>query len=145
VHTEDHPLDYATFHGEIPRGEYGGGQVTIWDHGTYEVLKWDEREVKVILHGSRLTGGYVLFATGGKNWMIHRERMALPATLTPMLASPGSAPARGLDAWGVEFKWDGVRALAFIEAGRLRLVSRTGKDISATYPEVAGLGRAVAH
>ena len=145
VHTEDHPLDYATFQGEIPRGEYGGGQVTIWDHGTYEVLKWDEREVKVILQGSRLTGGYVLFATGGKNWMIHRERLPLPATLTPMLAAPGTAPARGLDAWGVEFKWDGVRALAFIEAGRLRLVSRTGKDISATYPEVTGLGHAVAH
>ena len=145
VHTEDHPLDYATFHGEIPRGEYGGGQVTIWDHGTYEVLKWDEREVKVILHGERVTGGYALFATGGKNWMIHRERLPLPATLTPMLASSGSAPARGLDAWGVEFKWDGVRALAFIETGRLRLVSRTGKDISATYPEVSGLGHAVAH
>ena len=51
VHTEDHPLEYAGFHGEIPRGEYGAGAVTIWDHGTYEVLKWDEREVKVSLHG----------------------------------------------------------------------------------------------
>jgi bifunctional non-homologous end joining protein LigD len=145
VHTEDHPLEYAGFHGEIPRGEYGGGAVTIWDHGTYDVLKWDEREVKVSLHGERLAGGYVLFATGGKNWMIHRERLPLPATLTPMLAAPGEAPVRGLAAWAVEFKWDGVRALAFIEAGRLRLVSRTGKDISATYPEVAALGHAVGH
>src|ERR1700722_376579 len=34
VHTEDHPLDYADFAGDIPKGEYGGGQVTIWDHGT---------------------------------------------------------------------------------------------------------------
>jgi bifunctional non-homologous end joining protein LigD len=144
VHTEDHPLEYAGFHGEIPRGEYGGGQVTIWDHGTYEVLKWDEREVKVSLRGERLAGGYVLFATGGKNWMIHRERLPLPATLTPMLAVPGEAPSRDLGAWSVEFKWDGVRALAFIEAGRLRLMSRTGKDITATYPEVAGLGHAIA-
>jgi bifunctional non-homologous end joining protein LigD len=144
VHTEDHPLEYARFGGEIPRGEYGAGSVTIWDHGTYDVLKWDEREVKVNLHGERLTGGYVLFATGGKNWMIHRERLPLPATLTPMLASPGEAPSRDLGAWAVEFKWDGVRALAFIEAGRLRLVSRTGKDITATYPEVAGLGHAIA-
>src|SRR6201984_3207661 len=79
VHTEDHPLEYARFGGEIPRGEYGAGSVTIWDHGTYDVLKWDEREVKVNLHGERLTGGYVLFATGGKNWMIHRERRPLPA------------------------------------------------------------------
>ena len=137
VHTEDHPLEYAGFHGEIPRGEYGGGAVTIWDHGTYDVLKWDEREVKVNLHGERLAGGYVLFATGGKNWMIHRERLPLPGPLTPMLAAPGEAPVRDLAAWAVEFKWDGVRALAFIEAGRLRLLSRTGKDITATYPEVS--------
>jgi bifunctional non-homologous end joining protein LigD len=145
VHTEDHPLEYAGFQGEIPRGEYGAGQVTLWDRGTYEVRKWDDREVKVTLHGERVTGGYVLFATGGKNWMIHRERLPLPAALTPMLASPGRAPVRDLGAWGVEFKWDGVRALAFIEGGRLRLMSRTGKDITATYPEVAGLGRAVEH
>ena len=139
VHTEDHPLEYAGFHGQIPRGEYGAGAVTIWDHGTYELLKWDEREVKVVLHGERLAGGYVLFATGGKNWMIHRERLPLPDTLTPMLAAPSAAPTSDFGAWGVEFKWDGVRALAFIDAGRLRLVSRTGKDITATYPEVSQL------
>ncbi|MGH3214312.1 MAG: non-homologous end-joining DNA ligase, partial [Trebonia sp.] len=145
VHTEDHPLEYATFHGQIPRGEYGGGSVTIWDHGTYEVLKWADREVKVILHGERLHGGYVLFATGGKddkNWMIHRERLPLPARLAPMLATIGKPPARGLQEWAVEMKWDGVRAIAFIENGRLRLGSRTGKDITATYPELAGMARA---
>jgi len=145
VHTEDHPMEYATFHGEIPRGEYGAGAVTIWDHGTYEVLKWTDREVKVILHGERVSGGYVLFSTGGKNWMIHRERLGLPASLTPMLATPGSPPARGGEDWAVEMKWDGVRALAFVENGRLRLGSRTGKDITATYPELAGLARATGH
>jgi bifunctional non-homologous end joining protein LigD len=145
VHTEDHPLDYARFAGQIPRGEYGAGAVSIWDQGRYEVVKWTDREVKVILHGTRVSGGYVLFATGGKNWMIHRERLPLPAGLAPMLAAPGAAPARDLAAWAVEMKWDGVRALALIEAGQLRLVSRTGKDISTTYPEVAGLGRAVGH
>ena len=151
VHTEDHPLEYATFHGEIPRGEYGGGSVTIWDHGTYEVLKWTDREIKVFLHGERLHGGYVLFATGGKddkndkNWMIHRERLPLPASLPPMLATIGKPPARGLEEWAVEMKWDGVRAIAFIENGRLRLGSRTGKDITATYPELAGMARATGH
>ena len=53
VHTEDHPLEYAGFSGEIPRGEYGAGTVTIWDHGTYETVKWDDREVKVVLHGTQ--------------------------------------------------------------------------------------------
>ena len=146
VHTEDHPMEYATFHGQIPRGEYGGGAVTIWDHGTYELVKWDDREVKVILRGERLSGGYVLFCTdrnNNKDWIIHRERLGLPVALTPMLAATGSFPHREADAWAVEMKWDGVRALAFIEAGRLTLRSRTGKDITATYPELGGLGNAI--
>jgi bifunctional non-homologous end joining protein LigD len=163
VHTEDHPMEYATFHGQIPRGEYGAGSVSIWDHGTYQATKWDDREVKVTLEGQRLSGGYVLFATGGKNWMIHRERLPLPASLAPMLATPGKAAPPGdpgkaappgdpgkaalPDAaeWAVEMKWDGVRALAFIEAGKLKLMSRTGKDITTTYPELAGLANAIGH
>ena len=75
VHVEDHPLAYATFAGEIPRGEYGGGSVSIWDHGTYDTEKWSEREVMVDLHGTRAMGRYVLFKTGTgakDNWMIHR-------------------------------------------------------------------------
>ena len=52
VHTEDHPLEYATFEGEIPRGEYGGGRMLIWDKGHYDVEKWSDREVKFVLHGS---------------------------------------------------------------------------------------------
>jgi bifunctional non-homologous end joining protein LigD len=145
VHTEDHPLEYATFHGQIPAGEYGGGQVLIWDHGTYDVDKWTEREVKVTLHGGRLHGGYVLFATdrdGGKNWMIHRERLPLPVSVQPMFATPGHPRDSDLASWAIEMKWDGVRALAFCENGRTRLVSRTGKDISRTYPELAGLAHA---
>ena len=62
-----------------------------------------------------------------------------------MLATLGQPPARGREDWAVEMKWDGVRALAFIENGRLRLVSRTGKDITATYPELSGLAHAVGH
>ena len=49
VHTEDHPLDYLDFAGEIPKGEYGGGKMTIWDSGTYEAEKWEEAKVVVRL------------------------------------------------------------------------------------------------
>src|SRR5262249_13774217 len=45
VHTEDHPLEYLTFRGEIPKGEYGGGSMVVWDTGTYETEKWSDREV----------------------------------------------------------------------------------------------------
>ena len=65
VHTEDHPLEYGSFEGEIPRGQYGAGSMTIWDSGRYETLKWAKDEVKVRLHGQRVTGGYTLFQTGG--------------------------------------------------------------------------------
>ncbi len=82
VHTEDHPLEYASFAGTIPEGEYGGGTVSIWDSGTYDELKWSDREVMVVLHGRRIEGTYVLFATKDsplgqgrgedRSWMIHR-------------------------------------------------------------------------
>jgi bifunctional non-homologous end joining protein LigD len=147
VHTEDHPLEYGSFEGEIPRGEYGAGSMTIWDHGRYETLKWAKNEVKVRLHGQRVTGGYTLFQTGGKQWMMHRERQPLPPGLRPMLASLASAPpfdrdGADQDGWALEMKWDGVRALAFVERGQVRLMSRTERDITATYPELAGLGHA---
>jgi bifunctional non-homologous end joining protein LigD len=70
--------------------------------------------------------------------MTSAEWSPLPASLAPMLAAPGSPPSGRLAEWAVEMKWDGVRALAFIENGVIRLVSRTGKDITRTYPELLG-------
>src|SRR5262249_47905711 len=104
-----------------------------------------DREVKVTLYGQRLSGGYVLFATGGRNWMIHRERLPLPAGLTPMFAALGDPPGPPREEGGGGVKWGGVRAVAVIAAGRLRLGSRTGKDITASYPELAGMGHATEH
>jgi len=145
VHTEDHPLEYGSFEGEIPRGEYGAGSVTIWDAGRYETLKWAPREVKVRLHGHRVTGEFALFQTRGNQWIIHRDRLPLPAVIRPMLATSVPAPPPDEGNWALEMKWDGVRALAFVERGMVRLMSRTGRDITVTYPELAGLGQATAH
>jgi bifunctional non-homologous end joining protein LigD len=145
VHTEDHPLEYGNFEGVIPRGEYGAGSVSIWDHGRYDTLKWAPGEVKVNLHGRQVQGGYVLFQTRGNQWMIHRELQPLPAALRPMLALSVPGPPPDNANWALEMKWDGVRALAFIERGRVRLMSRTERDITVAYPELAGLGAAAAH
>ena len=143
AHTEDHPLEYASFAGRIPAGEYGAGTVTIWDRGTFDAVKWTDREVKVVLHGRRLTGGYTLFQTHGKDWMIHRERQPLPGILPPMLARSEPHLPPDDEHWALEMKWDGVRALAYCEGSRVRLVSRTGEDITAAYPELRGLAGAV--
>jgi bifunctional non-homologous end joining protein LigD len=148
VHTEDHPLEYAGFAGEIPRGEYGAGTVTIWDRGTYECEKWTEREVMVRLHGERVHGRYVLFQTRDRNWMVHRmdpaepETEPLPELVRPMLAVAGRLPDDETG-WAFEFKWDGIRAVAYVSGGRLRLLTRNDRDVTATYPELRALGRAL--
>jgi bifunctional non-homologous end joining protein LigD len=151
VHTEDHPMEYAEFSGEIPQGEYGGGTMTIWDRGTYETEKWSDREVKVVLHGDRTQGRFVLFQTDGKNWMVHRmdgpvrpDWRPLPEALRPMHAVPGTLPrGRGSGGWAFETDWAGVRALAYVEGGRVRLVSGDGDDLSSAVPELRGLGESL--
>src|SRR5215470_549291 len=119
------------------------GTVTIWDRGTYDTVKWTDREVKVVLHGRRLSGGYTVFRTRGDDWMMHRERQPLPGVLTPMLARSDSELPPDDGRWALEMKWDGVRALAYCDGGRIRLVSRTGQDVTPTYPELRGLGSAL--
>src|SRR3982750_2015627 len=64
VHTEDHPLEYLEFEGEIPAGEYGAGTMRVWDRGTYEVEKWEPGKVVFSFAGERLSGRYALFRAG---------------------------------------------------------------------------------
>lgn len=194
IQTEDHPIEYATFEGTIPKGEYGGGEMTIWDWGTYEVEKWrDGKEVTAILHGQP-DGGlggtkeFALFNTGehgpnddpARNWMIHLKESAAkqttlkakedskkqqqspakkmpdradPADYPPMLATLGKVDGVRHDAddWAFEMKWDGVRAIATVQAatdddpGAVTLTSRNGLDMTDTYPELVELARCVKH
>jgi bifunctional non-homologous end joining protein LigD len=146
VPTEDHPLEYATFAGEIAAGEYGAGHVSIWDAGRYETEKWDDRHVLVRFDGSRLSGRYVLFPLEDGAWNLARLDPAdspLPARLspsrfTPMLATPADLPDDD-SAWGYEFKWDGVRALAYVQGGTLAIRSRKAVDLTERYPELRPL------
>jgi bifunctional non-homologous end joining protein LigD len=148
VHTEDHPLEYLDFEGEIPAGEYGAGTMRIWDRGTYEVEKWEKEKVVFSFSGERLNGRYALFRAGAstKDWMIHRidppgeERDPFPESVVPMLAKLSKLPASD-DGWAVEVKWDGVRAIAYCRPGRIELQSRNLNDVTAQYPEVRGLSR----
>ena len=151
VHTEDHPLEYATFEGDIPEGEYGGGQVILWDRGTYECEKWTDREVKVTLHGSRVEGRYVFIKTGrrDRDWMVRRLDPApdgfepLPQLIRPMLAVLRDDLPRDQDNWGYEFKWDGVRATVYVDGGRPRVLSRNDRDVTASYPELRDLAESL--
>lgn len=149
VHTEDHPMEYADFSGEIPRGEYGGGRMTIYDRGTYVTEKWRDDEVIVVLSGERVAGRYVLFQTRGKDWMIHRMGgppagwSPMPDNLAPVRPTPSARLPPDDDAWGYELLWPGTRALAEISGGRLRLAV-DGEDLISGFGELRELAEGLA-
>jgi bifunctional non-homologous end joining protein LigD len=173
IHTEDHPLEYLTFAGDIPAGEYGGGSVFPWDRGTYDTEKWSADEVKVVLHGERVSGRYVVFRTarassrtrdggagggggrgagfgGDRNWMIHRMDpapegwRAAPELIRPMLATAGSLPSPADSTqWAFEMKWDGVRAVVYVDGGRARVMNRNDRDVTRTFPEIGDLAESL--
>ncbi|HEY0700942.1 MAG TPA: DNA polymerase ligase N-terminal domain-containing protein [Micromonospora sp.] len=150
VHTEDHPLEYLTFSGEIPKGEYGGGRMTIFDHGTYSCDKWRDDEVSVTLRGDRVSGRYVLFHTDGRNWMVRRTDppppgwSSMPDLVRPMLATRADRLPADDEAWAYEMRWDGTRAVAYVSGGRLRLVGADDEEITADHPQLRQLAEQLA-
>jgi bifunctional non-homologous end joining protein LigD len=94
MEVEDHPIEYNTFEGTIPKGEYGGGTVMLWDRGTYEpeggggaeALRdgYERGDLKIVMHGKRMKGGWVLVRmrreAGRAQWLLikHRDELADP-------------------------------------------------------------------
>jgi bifunctional non-homologous end joining protein LigD len=90
---EDHPLDYASFEGVIPKGEYGGGTVMVWDYGTYRPeneenvsLALRKGEFKFALEGKKLKGSWALVRMRDRNWLLikHRDRFASTKSITDL-------------------------------------------------------------
>ena len=147
VHVEDHPLDYAGFEGEIPKGEYGAGTVEIWDRGTYELVEEKpDGGLTVRLRGEKLDGTWTLIPAeldgDPKNWLLVRKRdeeSVRPVgrrDYRPMLATLAEHLPSGAE-WVFEPKWDGYRALGYVRGGEARLVSRNGNDLTTRFPDVA--------
>jgi bifunctional non-homologous end joining protein LigD len=149
VNTEDHPLDYLTFSGTIPAGEYGGGEVRLFDLGSYEPLEVADGKLTVRLHGSRYRGAeFHFFRTRDRDWLVilggkvSLPQPAPPPTYLPMMASLTAEPFDD-DGWQFEVKWDGHRCLANL--GRAtRLTSRTARDMTGQFPELIDLHRQLA-
>ena len=149
VHVEDHPLSYATFEGEIPKGEYGAGTVEIWDTGTYEILEEKPNGgLTVRLEGRKLDGiwGLIPAKLGGdeKNWLLLRKREEGTAPggpqrrYAPMLATLAETNEmpRG-DGWEYEIKWDGYRIVARVAGGEAQLRTRKDQDYTQRFDKVA--------
>jgi bifunctional non-homologous end joining protein LigD len=203
MHVEDHPIDYGSFEGNIPKGEYGGGSVMLWDRGSYELLgdapaaaQIARGDFKFRLHGEKLRGEFALVLMRGRGkgneWLLIKKKddeakpgwniedharsvltgrtqqeiaeglpvresaanpqamtmpegavkAPMPRSVSPMLATLATHPPLG-DAWLYEVKWDGVRALCFIENNQLSIFSRTQKRSEQQYPELSVLPRQV--
>jgi bifunctional non-homologous end joining protein LigD len=204
MHVEDHPLDYGGFEGNIPKGEYGGGSVMLWDRGSYDLLgdapalaQIERGDFKFRLHGEKLRGEFALVLMRGRGkgneWLLIKKKDAeakpgwniedharsvltgrtqqeiaenlpaaespkansqllaavpgatlapMPGSVAPMLATLDTRPPTG-DAWLYEVKWDGVRALCFIENNELKILSRSQKRCDQQYPELSVLPRQV--
>lgn len=81
VEVEDHPLEYASFEGIIPEGEYGGGTVMIWDEGVWAPMEGVDPdkaiksgEMRFVLDGTKLKGGFTLVRTGDRTWLLMKRR-----------------------------------------------------------------------
>ena len=202
VQTEDHPLDYANFEGNIPEGNYGAGTVMVWDRGTFQpegevdpAKQIARGEIKFSLNGEKLRGSFVLVklkhSEKGNEWLMikHKDsavdsnwnvdehdgsvltgrvlaeikeqlapkrtpsplrpsdlqnsrKAAPPTKLGPMLATLADHSFSDPN-WLFEIKWDGVRALAFLHDGQLKLRARSGNDITSQYPELHSLPNSI--
>ena len=143
VHVEDHPLDYATFEGVIPAGEYGAGAVEIWDRGTYELLE-EKRGggLTVRLDGGRAQGVWTLVPArldgDERNWLLLRKDApadGAPA-FRPQLAQLAERLPKG-KSWLYEPKWDGYRAIVTVSGAEATLTSRNGTDLTERFRDVA--------
>src|SRR3954471_23882174 len=146
ANVEDHPLEYGSFQGEIPKGQYGAGSVEIFDNGTWDLLEEKRNgQISFELHGKKLKGRWTLVPAhlDGKeqNWLLikgHDDEGSdvVAHTYKPMLATLDTRVPHGED-WVHEVKFDGYRAVAYVRGGECKLVSRNDNDLTGRFSDVA--------
>jgi len=140
IQTEDHPIEYLTFEGTIPRGEYGGGTMWVYAQGRYEITKTKKDGFYFRLQSRQLTGEYRIYQTRGNEHLL--ERLDTPQVdylhddVEPMLAELNDEVPEG-DDWLYEVKWDGIRAMVSLDEGAVRIRSRNHNDITIAFPELS--------
>lgn len=158
VEVEDHPISYGSFEGEIPKGQYGAGQVKIWDEGTWEPTKNIRESLKkghldFVLHGKKLNGAWTLIRLkkterGKNNWLLFKKRddfsihpksgkkkIKLPTFVKPQLAQLVNRVPIGAE-WFYEIKFDGYRTFCRIEKEKISFLTRTGRDWTEAYEKI---------
>ncbi|MEP2667465.1 MAG: non-homologous end-joining DNA ligase [Cyclobacteriaceae bacterium] len=139
VQTEDHPMEYLTFDGKIPKGQYGGGDMWIYALGKYQITKEKKDGFYFRLSSKEMNGEYRIYKIKQKEFLL--ERVDVPQVnflqdpIEPMLSDSASKPPLG-DDYIYEVKWDGIRALISLDDGVIKIRSRNQNDITKQFPEL---------
>lgn len=139
VQTEDHPMKYLTFDGEIPKGQYGAGEMWIYALGKYQITKEKKDGFYFRLSSREVSGEYRIYKIKAKEWLLERvdtpQVNFLQDPIEPMLSGSADVPPTG-DNYLHEIKWDGIRALIALEDGQVRIRSRNQNEITKQFPEL---------
>jgi bifunctional non-homologous end joining protein LigD len=139
VQTEDHPMEYLTFDGRIPKGQYGAGEMWVYALGKYQTLKEKKDGFYFRLNSKEITGEYRIHNTKDKEWLLERvdepQINYLHKVIEPMLAETAGRPPRS-DQYLYELKWDGIRAIVVLEDGKVTIRTRNHNDVTKQFPEL---------
>ncbi|MCB0724813.1 MAG: non-homologous end-joining DNA ligase [Ignavibacteriae bacterium] len=141
VQTEDHPMEYLTFEGTIPKGQYGGGDMWVYAAGKYEITKEKKDGFYFRLHSPAVSGEYRMYMINKNKKEYLMERVGNPqvdwlhSDIEPMLAQTRKDVPTG-DRYLYEVKWDGIRVMVSLDEGKVTLRTRNNNDITAKFPEL---------
>lgn len=146
VQTEDHPIEYLTFDGTIPKGQYGAGEMWIYAQGKYQITKEKKDGFYFRLNSKELTGEYRMHKMKDKDFLLERvdepQVPWLSRFTEPMLAETSDRPPVNSDEYIYEVKWDGIRALITVEDGAVTIRTRNSNDVTVQFPELHDVEKA---
>jgi bifunctional non-homologous end joining protein LigD len=139
VQTEDHPIEYLTFDGKIPKGQYGAGEMWIYALGKFQITKEKKDGFYFKLNSKEVTGEYRIHKMKDKEWLLERvdepQVNYLTQEIQPMLSENADRPPKSND-YIYEVKWDGIRALITLEDEQIKIRSRNQNDVTFQFPEL---------
>ena len=138
IQTEDHPMKYLDYEGIIPKGEYGAGQMWVFETGHINWIQKEERKLKFDLQTQSGTNTYSIYNIKNDEWLIEKKNSQetdVSKFVSPMLADTKKALPT-VKNYSYEIKWDGIRTIICVDGDDIKIYSRSGRDITNKFPEL---------